>query len=206
MHAQRMAEMLARLDKRYGYQRDWTLEQVYQRLAEINADTAEARASSILTGASCAVRLPDSCHSDTRPGLHRPAVHAGDAAHADACAVRRLAHAHCAGAGAVLRARPAAARRADQPPHVSLDPMSELSDTARAVDINATVWLENYLMNWTRTLLVVSHNRDFLNNVAQQMVHFVNKGLVYYKGNYDNFEMARAPYLSLALCAELVGS
>lgn len=59
------------------------------------------------------------------------------------------------------------------------------------MDINAVVWLENYLTNWDRTLLVVSHNRDFLNNVTQQTIHFVNKQLTYYKGNYDNFESVR---------------
>jgi len=55
------------------------------------------------------------------------------------------------------------------------------------------VWLENYLTNWDRTLLVVSHNRDFLNNVTQQTIHFVNKQLTYYKGNYDNFESVCHP-------------
>ena len=56
------------------------------------------------------------------------------------------------------------------------------------VDINACVWLENYLANWNRTLLVVSHNREFLNNIVQEIIHFHNKKLVTYKGNYDMFE------------------
>lgn len=56
------------------------------------------------------------------------------------------------------------------------------------LDMEAVIWLENYLSKWNRILLLVSHSQDFLNNVCSHMIHFTNrKKLVYYDGNYDQF-------------------
>ena len=56
------------------------------------------------------------------------------------------------------------------------------------LDMEAVIWLENYLSKWKRILLLVSHSQDFLNNVCSHMIHFnQHKKLEYYNGNYDTF-------------------
>ncbi|MCQ2817381.1 MAG: ATP-binding cassette domain-containing protein [archaeon] len=57
--------------------------------------------------------------------------------------------------------------------------------------MNAVMWLEDYLNNWPYTLIIVSHARDFINNVATDIIHFTNQKLYYYKGNYEDFEKTR---------------
>jgi ATP-binding cassette subfamily F protein 3 len=58
--------------------------------------------------------------------------------------------------------------------------------------MNAVMWLEDYLIQWPYTLVVVSHARDFINNIATDIVHLTNQKLYYYKGNYDDFEKSRS--------------
>lgn len=50
------------------------------------------------------------------------------------------------------------------------------------------LWLEEYLNSWNNTLIVVSHDRDFLNNVVTDIVLMKDKKLTKFKGNYDQFE------------------
>ena len=45
--------------------------------------------------------------------------------------------------------------------------------------------------NWTTTILVVSHDRSFLNSVSTDILHLHNKQLTVYKGNYENFHRTR---------------
>jgi ATP-binding cassette, subfamily F, member 3 len=47
------------------------------------------------------------------------------------------------------------------------------------------------LINWDKTVLIVSHARSFLNNVCTDIIHYHNMKLEYYKGNYDNFERVK---------------
>lgn len=56
------------------------------------------------------------------------------------------------------------------------------------MDLHAVIWLEKFLQRWKSTLLIVSHQRDFLNGVATDIIHLTNRTLVYYKGDYDSFE------------------
>ena len=42
----------------------------------------------------------------------------------------------------------------------------------------AVLWLEQYLQTWTKTLIVVSHARDFLNNICTDIIHFQNRKLI----------------------------
>eukprot|EP01103_Thecamoeba_quadrilineata_P012333 TRINITY_DN3154_c0_g2_i1.p1 TRINITY_DN3154_c0_g2~~TRINITY_DN3154_c0_g2_i1.p1 ORF type:complete len:729 (+),score=198.26 TRINITY_DN3154_c0_g2_i1:104-2290(+) len=63
-----------------------------------------------------------------------------------------------------------------------------LDEPTNHLDLFATLWLENYLSTWKKTLLIVSHQREFLNNVATDIIHLTQKTLSHYKGNYDNFE------------------
>jgi ATP-binding cassette, subfamily F, member 1 len=48
------------------------------------------------------------------------------------------------------------------------------------------------LQKWKKTLLVVSHDQDFLNSVCQEIIHLENKKLIVYKGNYDTFKEQEA--------------
>ncbi len=53
------------------------------------------------------------------------------------------------------------------------------------------VWLENYFQNWKATLLVVSHDRSFLEQVSTDILHMHGGKLDYYKGSYTNFVSTR---------------
>ena len=66
-----------------------------------------------------------------------------------------------------------------------------LDEPTNHLDLHAVLWLEDFLENWKNTLVIVSHNRSFLNAVCKEIIHLENKRLVYYKGNYDTFERTR---------------
>jgi ATP-binding cassette, subfamily F, member 1 len=62
-----------------------------------------------------------------------------------------------------------------------------LDEPTNHLDLNATIWLTNYLSNeWKKTLVVVSHDKDFLNEVCTDIVLLFEQSLIYYTGNYDN--------------------
>lgn len=61
-----------------------------------------------------------------------------------------------------------------------------------SADLNAVIWLDDYLQRWKKTLLIVSHDQDFLNSVCEEIIHLEDKKLVPYKGNYDNFKEQEA--------------
>lgn len=61
-----------------------------------------------------------------------------------------------------------------------------LDEPSNYLDLEATLWLENFLRNYPHTLIIVSHDRDLLNNVAGTIVHLENRQLVKYTGNYDS--------------------
>jgi ATP-binding cassette subfamily F protein 1 len=63
-----------------------------------------------------------------------------------------------------------------------------LDEPTNHLDLNAVIWLEAYLHRWKKTLLVVSHDRDFLNYFVTDIIHLNKQKLNYYKGNYDTFE------------------
>lgn len=62
-----------------------------------------------------------------------------------------------------------------------------LDEPSNMLDLNAIAWLEDYLQTWPGTLLVVSHDRAFLDNVAQDIIHQHSQRLDYYKGNFSQF-------------------
>ncbi|WFC96522.1 hypothetical protein MBRA1_003183 [Malassezia brasiliensis] len=67
-----------------------------------------------------------------------------------------------------------------------------LDEPSNMLDLNAIAWLEDYLVNeWQGTLLVVSHDRAFLNQVATDIVHMHSERLDYYKGDFDQFYETR---------------
>lgn len=62
-----------------------------------------------------------------------------------------------------------------------------LDEPSNMLDLNAIAWLEEYLQTWPSTLLVVSHDRAFLDAVATDIIHQHNQRLDYYKGNFSQF-------------------
>jgi ATP-binding cassette subfamily F protein 1 len=63
-----------------------------------------------------------------------------------------------------------------------------LDEPTNHLDLNAVIWLDDYLQRWKKTLLVVSHDQDFLNSVTQEILHIEDLKLISYKGNYDSFK------------------
>uniref|UniRef100_A0AAY5L9D9 ABC transporter domain-containing protein n=1 Tax=Esox lucius TaxID=8010 RepID=A0AAY5L9D9_ESOLU len=55
------------------------------------------------------------------------------------------------------------------------------------LDVRAILWLENYLQTWQSTILVVSHDRNFLNAVVTDIIHLHSQRLESYRGDYENF-------------------
>ncbi|WAR15399.1 ABCF3-like protein [Mya arenaria] len=66
-----------------------------------------------------------------------------------------------------------------------------LDEPTNMLDMKAIIWLENYLQTWPTTILVVSHDRSFLNAVCTDITHLYNKTLITYKGNYDQFDKTK---------------
>jgi ATP-binding cassette subfamily F protein 3 len=62
-----------------------------------------------------------------------------------------------------------------------------LDEPTNHIDLNALAWLEDYLQTWPGTLLVVSHDRAFLDAVATDIVHQHSHRLDYYRGNFTQF-------------------
>ncbi|EFJ43918.1 hypothetical protein VOLCADRAFT_65399 [Volvox carteri f. nagariensis] len=63
-----------------------------------------------------------------------------------------------------------------------------LDEPTNHLDLHAVLWLEDYLVKWPKTLLVVSHAREFLNVVATDILHLHSQKIITYKGNYSIFE------------------
>ncbi|CAM6103659.1 unnamed protein product [Calypogeia fissa] len=63
-----------------------------------------------------------------------------------------------------------------------------LDEPTNHLDLRAVIWLEEYLMRWKKTLIVVSHDRDFLNSVSTDIIHLHDQKLHFYKGNFAAFE------------------
>src|ERR1700722_8207427 len=67
-----------------------------------------------------------------------------------------------------------------------------LDEPTNYLDLEGVVWLENYLTRYRGTVVVVSHDRDLLNNVCELILHLERGKLVLYTGNYDTFVETRA--------------
>src|SRR6187549_1224079 len=67
-----------------------------------------------------------------------------------------------------------------------------LDEPSNHLDLESTLWLENFLKAYPVTLIVISHERDLLNNVVDTILHLQGGKLTLYPGGYDAFETQRA--------------
>ena len=67
-----------------------------------------------------------------------------------------------------------------------------LDEPSNHLDLEATLWLENFLKNYPAMMVVISHERDLLNNVVDTILHLEQGKVTMYSGGYDSFERQRA--------------
>lgn len=126
---------------------------IYMRLADIEAHSAEARAASILHG------LGFDNEAQQRP---------------------------CSDYSGGWRMRVAlAAVLFSQPDFLLLD------EPTNYLDLEGSIWLENYLTRYPHTVLIISHDKALLNRSVTQILHLDQQRLTLYTGNYDTFENTR---------------
>eukprot|EP00878_Enallax_costatus_P012163 GHUV01012701.1.p1 GENE.GHUV01012701.1~~GHUV01012701.1.p1 ORF type:complete len:619 (+),score=239.98 GHUV01012701.1:878-2734(+) len=126
------------------------LNEIYERMQEIGASTAESRASKILHGLGFSTAMQRRPTSSFSGGW---------------------------------RMRISLARALYIQPTLLL-----LDEPTNHLDLRAVLWLEEYLMRWKKTLIVVSHDRDFLNSVTTDIIHLHDLKLHFYRGNFAQFE------------------
>ena len=71
-----------------------------------------------------------------------------------------------------------------------------LDEPSNHLDLEATLWLENFLKSYRGTVVVISHERDLLNNVVDYILHLEGGKVTLYPGGYDAFERQRAERLA----------
>jgi ATP-binding cassette subfamily F protein 3 len=71
-----------------------------------------------------------------------------------------------------------------------------LDEPTNHLDLDAVIWLESWLKRFPGTLLLISHDRSFLDSVVQSICFIDSGSLKTYKGNYSSFEVQRASHLA----------
>ena len=74
--------------------------------------------------------------------------------------------------------------------------MMLLDEPTNHLDLDAVIWLETWLKDYKGTLLLISHDRDFLDAVVTHMLFIEQQRLKIYAGNYSDFEVRRAEQLA----------
>ena len=73
-----------------------------------------------------------------------------------------------------------------------------LDEPTNHLDLDAIIWLEDWLKRYAGTLIIISHDRDFLDEIVNVVVHIDERKLKRYSGNYSSFERQRAAQMILA--------
>jgi len=71
-----------------------------------------------------------------------------------------------------------------------------LDEPTNHLDLDAVIWLESWLKQYRGTLLLISHDRDFLDSVCNQILHIEQQRATLYSGNYSAFERVRSEQLA----------
>lgn len=71
-----------------------------------------------------------------------------------------------------------------------------LDEPTNHLDLDAVIWLEKWLKSYTGTLILISHDRDFLDPIVDKIIHIEHQQLFEYTGNYSSFERQRAAKLA----------
>ena len=71
-----------------------------------------------------------------------------------------------------------------------------LDEPTNHLDLDAVIWLEKWLKSYQGTLILISHDRDFLDPVVDKIIHIEQESMFEYTGNYSSFERQRATRLS----------
>lgn len=71
-----------------------------------------------------------------------------------------------------------------------------LDEPTNHLDLDAVIWLEKWLKGYQGTLVLISHDRDFLDSVISRIIHIENGKLNEYTGGYSDFELQRAEQLA----------
>ena len=130
------------------------IEQIYERLDEMDPSTFESRAGELLFGLGFSQEMMHRATKDMSGGW---------------------------------RMRVALAKALFIKPAMLL-----LDEPTAHLDLEACVWLEDYLSKYNRILVIVSHSQDFLNGVCTNIMHMFQTKLVNYSGNYDMFVKTRS--------------
>ena len=77
-----------------------------------------------------------------------------------------------------------------------------LDEPSNHLDLEATLWLENFLKSYPGTLVVISHERDLINNVVDTILHLEGGKVTLYVGGYDSFERQRAERMAQIAAAQ----
>jgi ATP-binding cassette subfamily F protein 3 len=72
-----------------------------------------------------------------------------------------------------------------------------LDEPTNHLDLDAIIWLEDWLTTYPGTLLMISHDREFLDAIIDRVLHIENRAIHAYSGNYSQFEQKRAEELAL---------
>ncbi|MBY5552914.1 ABC-F family ATP-binding cassette domain-containing protein [Rhizobium leguminosarum] len=67
-----------------------------------------------------------------------------------------------------------------------------LDEPTNYLDLEGTLWLEDYVRRYPHTVIIISHDRDLLNNAVNAIVHLDQRKLTFYRGGYDQFERQKA--------------
>ena len=71
-----------------------------------------------------------------------------------------------------------------------------LDEPTNHLDLDAVIWLEKWLSNYQGTLILISHDRDFLDPLVNKIIHIEQQSLFEYTGNYSSFETQRSAKLA----------
>ena len=73
-----------------------------------------------------------------------------------------------------------------------------LDEPTNYLDLEGSIWLEQYLKRFQGTMLLISHDRDLLNTAVDSILHLEEKKLTFYTGTYDTFERTRSERMAVA--------